>query len=311
MKITKTKFKNIIKEELYKYLKEQESRFEDEPEEEDLSIPKIDFETGLPYETFEFEPMEIKGQLPIAHRRLAKKPDWDDLIEDSSSTHKIDSAWVRAVINTESRFKPEVVSITGAAGIGQMMPSTAKHYGLNVPTSGRLARSTFCPGTLKKGTCYSNTEPGKAIKFKIRPGFDLSQDDRFNPKLAIPAAAKLLSKLYLHAADPGRPWSKIATSEDFKLIASLGYNRGRSGARAELKRRFKRAPGKSKDERWRNALDSIKHPTRGDIYARKIQDRQENMWREHSLKVALRRLMSTGDQKYLQQVWPMSPQGQN
>ncbi len=55
---------------------------------------------------------------------------YNDLIMAASKKHGVDSALIRAVIHTESHFKPRVVSHAGASGLMQLMPFTAKRFGV-------------------------------------------------------------------------------------------------------------------------------------------------------------------------------------
>jgi soluble lytic murein transglycosylase-like protein len=45
--------------------------------------------------------------------------------------YKIDRAWILAMMKTESNFNPEAVSSHGAIGLMQMLPSTAKSFGIS------------------------------------------------------------------------------------------------------------------------------------------------------------------------------------
>lgn len=64
--------------------------------------------------------------LPAAHefRRFAP------LVEKASRAHGVEAALVHAVIFAESSYDPEARSPAGAAGLMQLMPGTARHYGV-------------------------------------------------------------------------------------------------------------------------------------------------------------------------------------
>lgn len=51
-------------------------------------------------------------------------------IEAACATHAVDQALVRAVIHAESDFRPAVVSDMGAVGLMQLMPATARRFGV-------------------------------------------------------------------------------------------------------------------------------------------------------------------------------------
>ena len=52
------------------------------------------------------------------------------LIESASRTHGVDAALVHAVISAESSYNPLAVSKAGARGLMQLMPDTARRYGV-------------------------------------------------------------------------------------------------------------------------------------------------------------------------------------
>lgn len=52
------------------------------------------------------------------------------LIEQAAQKHQIDPLLLQAVVHTESRFNARAVSPKGAAGYAQLMPATAKRYGV-------------------------------------------------------------------------------------------------------------------------------------------------------------------------------------
>jgi len=56
--------------------------------------------------------------------------DYDNAIERWSDRFGVDPILVRAVIQVESNFKPDVVSHKGARGLMQLMPGTAKRFGI-------------------------------------------------------------------------------------------------------------------------------------------------------------------------------------
>ena len=60
-----------------------------------------------------------------------KKP--SVLFEEAAKRHKIPVALIRAVAWTESRFRPHVISESGAMGFMQLMPATAYEMGVRDP----------------------------------------------------------------------------------------------------------------------------------------------------------------------------------
>lgn len=73
------------------------------------------------------------GLLLAGQNRQFFRPDpdaYDNLIRRLSRKHKIDHTLVKAVMRVESAFNPYATSDKGAAGLMQLMPSTAEQYGV-------------------------------------------------------------------------------------------------------------------------------------------------------------------------------------
>ncbi len=67
---------------------------------------------------------EIRHYDPKARARYAKH------IQDAARTNKLEPALIHAVISAESGYNPFARSPKGAAGLMQLMPATAKRYGV-------------------------------------------------------------------------------------------------------------------------------------------------------------------------------------
>jgi soluble lytic murein transglycosylase-like protein len=61
---------------------------------------------------------------------LARSAQFDGLISGAAKAATIQAALVRAVIVVESGFNPRAVSKKGAVGLMQLLPATAKRYGV-------------------------------------------------------------------------------------------------------------------------------------------------------------------------------------
>lgn len=61
---------------------------------------------------------------------LAGKAGYDQVVNEVSRTYGLESALLHAVISVESHYDPKAVSPKGAAGLMQLMPQTAKRYGV-------------------------------------------------------------------------------------------------------------------------------------------------------------------------------------
>jgi len=55
---------------------------------------------------------------------------YTSIIKTASATYGVDARLVHAVISAESNYNPNAVSRTGAQGIMQLMPDTARRYGV-------------------------------------------------------------------------------------------------------------------------------------------------------------------------------------
>lgn len=60
----------------------------------------------------------------------AGKAHYDKVVEEASRAYGLDAALIHAVIAVESSYNPKAVSKKGAAGLMQLMPGTAKRYGV-------------------------------------------------------------------------------------------------------------------------------------------------------------------------------------
>jgi len=64
------------------------------------------------------------------HGILCDKSQLDALINDIAHIYGIESALLHAVVTVESRYNPSARGPNGAAGLMQLMPGTAKRYGV-------------------------------------------------------------------------------------------------------------------------------------------------------------------------------------
>ena len=72
--------------------------------------------------------------VPVASTLATRlNPHYDPLIRQHASQHGLRPELVRAVIQVESAFNPRAVSPKGAMGLMQLMPATAKRFGVIDP----------------------------------------------------------------------------------------------------------------------------------------------------------------------------------
>lgn len=55
---------------------------------------------------------------------------YSDIIEEAAKKYNLNPSLIRAIIDVESDFRPNLVSSAGAQGLMQLMPSTAKDVGV-------------------------------------------------------------------------------------------------------------------------------------------------------------------------------------
>jgi hypothetical protein len=55
---------------------------------------------------------------------------YQGLIDEAARTHRLEPALIKAVMHTESNFDPRATSKKGALGLMQLMPTTARSYGI-------------------------------------------------------------------------------------------------------------------------------------------------------------------------------------
>ncbi len=77
------------------------------------------------------------------------------ILLDASSDHNIDYELLQALIATESGFNAGAVSPKGAIGLMQLMPDTARRYGVDTDRHGALERKLTDPRiNIRAGTRY-------------------------------------------------------------------------------------------------------------------------------------------------------------
>jgi peptidoglycan lytic transglycosylase len=78
--------------------------------------------------------------------RYAYPTPYEPEVERASNDHSVDPFLTYAVMRTESRFRPDVVSAVGARGLMQLMPATARWIARVTPDARREAAKYRAPG---------------------------------------------------------------------------------------------------------------------------------------------------------------------
>lgn len=80
-------------------------------------------------------PKRVERSTVASPRAGASHAAYDHIIVDYADRYGVDAALVKAIIHAESDFRPKARSRVGARGLMQLMPTTARMYGVS---SGRL-----------------------------------------------------------------------------------------------------------------------------------------------------------------------------
>jgi soluble lytic murein transglycosylase-like protein len=70
---------------------------------------------------------------PRPSARVPREQDYDRLIVQVATRHRVQPGLVKAVIAAESNFEPNAISRAGAQGLMQLMPATAAALGVEQP----------------------------------------------------------------------------------------------------------------------------------------------------------------------------------
>ena len=112
--------------------------------------------------------------------------DLDWIIFRAGEKEGVDPRFIHAVIKQESKYNPKAVSYVGAAGLMQMMPATAKRFGLKNPfdaTANVAAGTKYLKWLLKRfdgdvslALAGYNAGEGSVDKYKGVPPFSETQN---------------------------------------------------------------------------------------------------------------------------------------
>lgn len=108
-----------------------------------------------------------------------------DIIQEKAAKYNVDPALVKAVIQAESNFNPDVVSSAGAQGLMQLMPGTARSLGVadafdpeqNIEGGVKFLRQLLdrFGGNTTLAVAAYNAGPGAVSKYNGIPPYNETQ----------------------------------------------------------------------------------------------------------------------------------------
>ena len=94
-----------------------------------------------------------RPEAAVAHPAALRR--FEQLIEQHAARESVDPALVKAIVAVESGFAPRAVSPKGALGLMQVMPQTAKRYGVTGDRRASAEEKLFDPAVnIRTGTRY-------------------------------------------------------------------------------------------------------------------------------------------------------------
>jgi hypothetical protein len=123
--LTKDKSTAVIQQtNIYKCVKNGEVAYTDKPSKR--SRCKLIYQKmGIPIASYQ---TQVSTNRSISLHK--KYEDYQSLIQEVAMSTSLEPALLHAVIQTESAFNPKAVSPKGAVGLMQLMPATAKRFGV-------------------------------------------------------------------------------------------------------------------------------------------------------------------------------------
>jgi hypothetical protein len=149
--------------------------------------------------------------------------DLDLIIFRAGEKQGVDPRFIHAVIKQESRYDPKAISHVGAQGLMQMMPATAKRFGLKDPfdaTTNVEAGTKYLKWLLKRfngdvslALAGYNAGEGSVDKYKGMPPY--SETQNYVKKIV---------------ATYGKTYHPVLAPDDAKLAFHLGSSEGQTSA---------------------------------------------------------------------------------
>jgi hypothetical protein len=95
------------------------------------TVVRADIKTGRLVRSIVMEPQIVAVQSQVPDRVPVADPDLRSMIDRIADEQGVESHLVHSVIRAESNYNPAAVSPKGAQGIMQLIPSTARRFGVS------------------------------------------------------------------------------------------------------------------------------------------------------------------------------------
>ena len=130
---------------------------------------------------------KMRETAPRAQEKLYEtdRKRYDSLIEEAARENGLDPHLVRAVVEVESNYDPGAVSPKGATGLMQLMPETARRFGLsdlyhpekNLKTGSRYLRELMdrYQGDMQLALAAYNAGEGAVDRYQQVPPYEETQ----------------------------------------------------------------------------------------------------------------------------------------
>jgi len=149
----------------------------------DNSSTSTDSTTGLGSPSNYWTTNPLLGKM---NNNITVPKDLDEIIKNAARKYDLPEQLIKSVIQQESSFNPEAVSSTGASGLMQLMPSTAKSLGVtnvfdpaeNINAGSKYLRSMLdrFGGDIKLALAAYNAGPGNVERYNGVPPFKETQN---------------------------------------------------------------------------------------------------------------------------------------